>query len=86
MIEPLQNKEVEFQKRINDALDNQRKLMNEKQEIEIENIRKQCQNEIDVSSIRKLFSLLKFIVCRSFENLWKMQLSIKNNKNYWGKN
>jgi hypothetical protein len=38
--------------------------MNEKQKIEIENIRKQYQNEISVNSILEFYSLLKIYLCR----------------------
>ncbi len=54
---------------MNDLLAKERKLMNEKQKIEIENIRKQYQNEIDVNYIRKLYSSNQIYLFRSFENL-----------------
>ena len=51
MKEELPEKKEEINKKINDAVMKERKNMNERQKIEIENIRKQHQKEIDVNII-----------------------------------
>ncbi len=74
-----QEKEEEIKKRINDALIKERKHLNDKQKIEIENIRKQYQKETVVNiTILGMYFMLKLSFCRLFKNLFLIQLLIEN--------
>lgn len=56
---PSERDEQEINRRIDDALMKERKLINEKQKTEIENIRKHYQNEITVNRIWQLHPLFR---------------------------
>ncbi len=74
-----QEKEEEIKKRINDALIKERKQLNDRQKIEIENIRKQYQKEAAVNiTILGIYFMLKLSFCRLFKNLFLIQLLIEN--------
>lgn len=74
-----QEKEEEIKKRINDALIKERKQLNDRQKIEIENIRKQYQKEAAVNiTILGIYFMLKLSFCRQFKNLFLIQLLIEN--------
>jgi F0F1-type ATP synthase assembly protein I len=79
-LEPMkQEKEEEIKKRINDALIKERKQLNDRQKIEIENIRKQYQKEAAVNiTILGIYFMLKLSFCRLFKNLFLIQLLIEN--------
>jgi hypothetical protein len=64
MKEELSVKDEQLNKKINDALMKERKHINVRQKIEIENIRKQHKKEIDVNIILCRDFLLKLCFCR----------------------
>jgi hypothetical protein len=83
MKKELQAKEEEMNKKINDAIIKERKNLSARQKMDIENLRKQQQKEIDViihQFIQKLSNL--FFILRQFIKLLLIQLLIDHVLNH----
>jgi len=82
MKKELQAKEEEMNKKINDAIIKERKNLIARQKMDIENLRKQQQKEIDVihQFIQKLSNL--FFILRQFIKLLLIQLLIDHVLNH----
>lgn len=81
MKKELQLKDEEMKKRVNDAVIKERKNLTTRQKMEIENLRKQHQKEIDVikNFIPKIFINPFF---RQFKKLLQIQLMIDHVLNH----
>jgi hypothetical protein len=86
MKKELETKEEEINKRINEAVLKERKNFNARQKMDLDNLRKQHQKEIDVILEIYMTEMIRIICFRRFIKRLLIQRLIEHGLNHWEKN